>query len=384
VKIGSAIPFGWRALVAKAAVTMRPDPGRALAQASMRAALYAMNQAAWFADDHFWPAWRDARFRGPLFVIGHQRSGTTLLHRLLAGGTDARALTLADMLFPSIAAQRLAETAFSLDTSMGGRLRTGLDRAQERRFGPLDALHRMRLDQVEEDEILLWAIGASGMCATDDPRSVAATSLASLRHAELWPAETRERVFDYYRDCLRKKAYREIRKVDLAPWIVSKNPAFCQRIPVLLATFPEARFVHLVRDPREAIPSRLHLVRAIWRHRLPWFRDPTEAQIAAIVDDSVASYLLAHRDLSPVPRERKIVVRFEELMDDPNRTADSVRWQFGLERRAADRDPARGARKRNPRHVLAEFGLDDATIEGRLRDVFEEHGVHWKNSREEP
>ena len=177
---------------------------------------------------------------------------------------------------------------------------------------------------------------------------------------------------------------REIRKVDLAPWIVSKNPAFCQRIPVLLATFPEARFVHLVRDPREAIPSRLHLVRAIWRHRLPWFRDPTEAQIAAIVDDSVASYLLAHRDLSPVPRERKIVVRFEELMDDPNRTADSVRWQFGLERRAADRDPARGARKRNPRHVLAEFGLDDATIEGRLRDVFEEHGVHWKNSREEP
>lgn len=374
------IPFGWNELGIKLRSTWRISPRSAIESALVRVALASLNQAFWAADDVLGTSWRQAEFNGPLFIIGHQRSGTTTLHRLIEEDRSAvRSLTLREMLLPAMAAQRGWSWARRVDTALNSPLHQALERGQQRWFGPLDHLHRMRLDEVEEDEIVLWNIYASAMCANDSPQSVLDPALDHLRRPELWPKPRRKRVFEYYRACLQKKAYAQPTPTGEAPWMVSKNPAFCQKIPLLREVFPDARFLYLIREPKQAIASRLSLIRAIWRHRFPGTEPMTPDQASVIVDDSIASYTLAQRDLAQVPEEKKLLIRFTDLIEDSGRVVTAARRHFGLPA-YADEKLDHLSRERKDANAtphpctLEEFGISSKEIDHRLRFVLKAHG----------
>ena len=64
----------------------------------------------------------------------------------------------------------------------------------------------------------------------------------------------------FYRDCVRRQLYCHGGKRTL----VSKNPAFVAKMRDLPVAFPAAKFIFLVRNPFETIPSLLKLMRTIW------------------------------------------------------------------------------------------------------------------------
>ena len=47
--------------------------------------------------------------------------------------------------------------------------------------------------------------------------------------------------------------------------LVLKSPPHTARVPVLLDLFPDARFVHIVRDPRVVFPSTVNLWKTLAR-----------------------------------------------------------------------------------------------------------------------
>ena len=378
------IPFHWRAFFRKYGYLLR-DEGRPFAvagQMAFRMALLGFGQSAWVYDALRHSKWKDAEMRGPLFIVGHQRSGTTLLHRTLAADrTHARALALHEMVLPAVSFQRALASWHAWDQRHGGKAQRRFDAIQERLLGPLDHIHRVRFNEIEEDEFVLWTVFRSGMCANDAPASAGQRALDFLRRFDEWPQRDQDSALGWYRACLLKKVYREPAiNGEGPPWIVSKNPAFSQKIPALLRAFPDARFIHLVRDPLVTIPSRLSLIRAIWRQRFPGVKEMTPEQVETIVEDSIRTYTYAHRDLRALPEDRWIEITYEDLTADLPRSVHQIYERFSLPAPDTNLNAELAARAQRQRahtseheYSLEEFGLDEAELSAVLQEVREFH-----------
>ena len=104
-----------------------------------------------------------------------------------------------------------------------------------------------------------------------------------------------------------------------------KSPPHTARIPTLLELFPDARFVHIVRDPRVVFPSTVNLWMSMARnHGLrrpvwPGLEEKVLREFRVIYDR-----LEEARPLLKPGRFHEL--RYEELVLDPGgRTEEGVR-----------------------------------------------------------
>lgn len=377
------IPFNWRAFWQKHRILYRDlsDLGGITSAVASRFSLHILGQIGWTLDAALHPGWKNTKMAPPVFILGHQRSGTTLLHRLLSGDlTHARSLLLHEMILPSITTQRSIAAIGKWDRKLAhGWLAKRFDAFQERLFGPLDYMHRLRFDEIEEDEFVLWTIYASTMVINDAPLNTAHKDLEDLRDFHKWPVKRQIEAFGWYRACLLKKIYRNPSPDEHLPWIVSKNPHFSQKIPELMRVFPDARLVYILRNPLETIASRLDLIRGIWRHRFPEFKDMTQEQSAAIVKDSLRTYLNAERDFYDVPEAQRMIVTYDDLLERIPETVRAIYDKFGLPGPDAHLEAMLAEVATRPRHVskhhydLTEFGVDPDALKAELAPVFRNH-----------
>ena len=63
---------------------------------------------------------------------------------------------------------------------------------------------------------------------------------------------------------------------------LSKNPVMSGWVDALLEAFPDARFIVMVRDPVQCIPSTLKLVQGSWRAR-DWQPADWEPALRALI-----------------------------------------------------------------------------------------------------
>jgi hypothetical protein len=312
---------------------------RALREATLRAGLAMAAEAGWKRDRPAPPPER------VLLVVGHQRSGTTWLHRLLAAQPGASGLSLHGLLFP-------ADSWQSLFRRVGWP--AWLSRWEDRLFGPLDPLHRIRLREPEEDELALWAIFRSPMNALDRP----------------WPAgaapaiDGDEAAHGFYAQVVARAARRARTRY------VGKNPHFTYRMDALRRALPGVRFVQLVRHPADAIASRLALVRAIWRLRFPGFRDMAPHHVEMIYRNSVRCYLGGdgRADLD---------IAYTDMVADAEGAVARIHRAFDLEPPGADLRAAVARSLRRtapPRDDLSAFGLARERLAHDLAPVYARWG----------
>jgi hypothetical protein len=113
--------------------------------------------------------------------------------------------------------------------------------------------------------------------------------------------------------------------------VVEKNPRHALRVPFLRAAFPEAVFIHVVRDGRDVACSMLPGVGGEdwWHLRPPDWREHFERaeglRRCAFAWRGVMEIVL--EDLAAVPA---LEVRFERLVRAPERTAQEVLSFLGL------------------------------------------------------
>ncbi len=114
--------------------------------------------------------------------------------------------------------------------------------------------------------------------------------------------------------------------------IGEKTPAHLATVPTLAAWFPDARFVHTLRDPRGVYASRLRRAQAgEWglKARLPrvpgWLLDPLLPPIeAAYAARSWIGAVRAHDRYAAQLGSRYLLVRFEDLVATPQPTIRRV------------------------------------------------------------
>jgi hypothetical protein len=194
-------------------------------------------------------------------------------------------------------------------------------------------------------------------------------------HVDHWPPRRRRRLLRYYRACLRRQLYAA------GPEHVhcSKNPTFAGRVESLVEFFPDARFVVLLRDPAEAIPSLLRLIKGSLA-RAGWGREQRERSLRALVDISFASYRDPLAALDRTPDTLRSLVDYRELVASPLATVEKVYGELGMEMNdeyrkllAAGEQRVRG---HEPDHVysLQEFGLTPARLEEELGELYQRFG----------
>src|SRR5262249_45738484 len=173
----------------------------------------------------------------PVFILGHWRSGTTLLHELLA--RDQR------LAFPTTY-ECLAPHHFLLTRAWLPR-RVGWLMPDRR---PMDSM-AAGWDRPQEDEFALCLLGQPS------PYERLAFPNRSAGEAALDLRGLSPRALRRWKAAL----YRLVQALTLAHGgrsLVLKSPPHTCRVPTLLELVPDARVVHVVRDPYELYPSTLH------------------------------------------------------------------------------------------------------------------------------
>ncbi len=179
----------------------------------------------------------------PVFIIGHWRSGTTLLHELL--GMDSRHVcpTTYECFFSNhfLLTERFLKPL--LNCLVPAR------RVQDNMA--------MDLDLPQEDEIALGFLGAPSpyMNMAFPNRLREYEDCYDLEQLAPQEVQRWKRIFLSF---LKRITYARSGR------LIIKSPTHTFRIKVLLSMFPDARFVHIVRDPYRVFQSTMHMWRSVF------------------------------------------------------------------------------------------------------------------------
>jgi len=335
--------------------------------------LFAINTVCLWLDHLLYPGFRRLRIRRPLFIVGHARSGTTLMHSLATLDREHMSwFATFELFLPSIVQRKFLGAVARLDRWLGAPLARRIRTFEDRVFARSRDLHPVGLTRPEEDEFLLLLGCTSPSLAMLFPYQSDLTRLA--RFDEL-PAGYRHRVLGAYRELVRRQLYlRGPEKHHL-----SKNPTFSGKMRTLLEIFPDARFIVMERHPEEAIPSLLKLMARNWR-MTDCDRATIRRELRELAELSFHTYTETLEIADSLPPGRAAVVDYRELVANPVAVFEKVwpelGYDFTPEFRARLEEAGRRERGFESRHryQLEEFDLDREEIRRRLAPLYDRFG----------
>ena len=240
---------------------------------------------------------RQALHPAPVFIVGVARSGTTHLHNLLACDPQFGWVTNWQAFAPSIAVSG-ARWLKPLLARLGPGRR------------PMDNVV-LELDGPQEEDVALAGVSRhSALHSLSFPRDQQAFYDGGVTLEALTPDERRAWEADYL------GVLRTASRLCGGKRLLLKSPTNTGKLPALAALFPEARFVHITRDPYLVFRSLVHAYGKV----LPGAQLQA-VEPARVEDDLVRSYrALVERylaDREALPPGRLAEVRFEDLEADP-------------------------------------------------------------------
>jgi hypothetical protein len=94
----------------------------------------------------------------------------------------------------------------------------------------------------------------------------------------------------------------------------NKTPSFFRKIDILLHLFPNAKFIHIVRDGRDVFDS--------WRKMNP--DNPPVNNVAYIALDWSYKLFKIEKSFKRIPVNNKITIRYEDLLNSPEKSVKSI------------------------------------------------------------
>jgi hypothetical protein len=311
------------------------------------------------------PAITDVPVARPLFITGYGRTGSTLLHNLLALDGEARAPLLWQLLAPSppprpgdAADPRIAAAQRRLD------LFTRID-------PNMLQIHPMAAEAPDECH---WMMRHSPLTVTQYRVPEYWAWLKSLAVGDL------RTLYQGYR-----RQVQQLQLFDHRGHWLSKAFSHLHYMPVLYDVFPDANVVRLHRHPCQAIPSLCSLVSVYRRLTTPQI-DGNEIG-ATLLDMFVDGMDRLMRVPEPLAAARAIDISYDEL------TADPVAGPIAVVRRLYERfgyaySPAfeqamvrtleaqRAVERPRHAYTLEQFGLSRAQVIERTGDY-----LRWSEAR---
>ncbi|HYY38559.1 MAG TPA: sulfotransferase [Xanthobacteraceae bacterium] len=248
----------------------------------------------------------------PVFIVGHWRSGTTLLHNLMSRDPGFCFPTIADVLRPYDFYPN------PLDFVTRRVVLRFIPRTR-----PMDDV-RIDPESPQEEELALATMGAPSFfnCIYFPKR------MTSVFAEDVLFAGANDETIRAWREALR---YYLAKLAALNPGrrLLLKNPAHSARIPLLLALFPGSKFIHIHRDPSAVF----HSMRKFYHRMLPILA-LQDYRLADIDGHILGAYPeLMNRlldSLAALPTGDAIVVRYDELVADPANTLKRIYRDLNL------------------------------------------------------
>jgi len=258
----------------------------------------ASTLAGWQEELFYGRLFRKARARrDPIFVIGHWRTGTTLMHELLVQDIQ--------FTFPTTYQVSAPHHFLSSTWCVAPLLKILLPKRRvmdNMAFG---------MDRPQEDEFALCTMGVHSPYINMAWPNLSEKGDGSLEVDQLSPTDMAEwkAAFEYF---LKKLALKDGR------CLVLKSPTHTARVGILLTMFPNARFVHMVRNPFRVVRSTLHMwqtMQAVCGLQVPRYEHLEDY----LFDLYERMYRRFEEDRRRVEPSRICDVAYENLVQDPIR-----------------------------------------------------------------
>jgi LPS sulfotransferase NodH len=242
--------------------------------------------------------------QSPIFILGFWRSGTTWLHDLLAADPRHVAPTTVQCLFPRSfpVAEFLAPVVDRLIPK--GR--------------PMDAM-AVAPGSPQEDE---FAVLNAGLASPYRYFAFPSAMAEAIDSAGCWPDTEDERMawLGVWRRFIDQVAFRSGGKR-----LVLKSPAHTGRIAQILKIYPDAKFVHISRDPKSLLASNLNMFAAFTATQT------FEARIASQAARTETIFRLFRRvydayfaERGMIPTDNLLEIAYEDLINAPAATTGRV------------------------------------------------------------
>lgn len=232
----------------------------------------------------------------PLFILGHWRSGTTLLHDLLAQDTK-------QFQFPNTY-QVVNPLTFLLTENLITRLLPRLVPPKR----PMDNM-ALSFQSPQEDEFapLLMTLKSVYLGSSFPLHTKAYEKYLTFHDASQTDIDAWCTAFKYFCKKLSLNSNRSL---------LIKSPPHTARIRLLLRMFPNAKFVHIHRHPYRVFQSQRHFFdTAGWYTYLQ--KPKLETLDEEILQRYVHMYDAYFEDLDMIPNGNFHEIRFDDLEADP-------------------------------------------------------------------
>ncbi|OKY74098.1 MAG: hypothetical protein BM485_15530 [Desulfobulbaceae bacterium DB1] len=330
--------------------------------------------AATMVLDHlFFPGFRNVEVKRPIFIIGHPRSGTTFLHHLLSSHDDAAAFQTWHLFFPALTARALFRPLVNLMIKKG-----------KTEVMPEWTGHKMELNKTEEEEMLFLHnydtnFISIGMLSFDEQK------YPELQYHDRQPKEVRLDSMRFLNSCFKRHIFFTGKKQ-----IIAQTHFSTFRLQTMLEYYPDARFIFIMRNPHQVVPSFLSLLHNSIKFR--WGIETIRPELLQRYNEhrfqGIADLYRYFYELDihgQLPRERVLVLPYEELRYNLTATFDriiaftGIRSDPALHQAVAERaDRQERYQRRHAVRDPAEFGVSRERISREFAFVFDHYGLEDK------
>lgn len=233
----------------------------------------------------------------PVFILGHMRSGTTHLHYLMCQDPSLGYVSTFQALAPGL-------------FFIGDRLLKPMFGKKMPSVRPMDNM-AFSIDLPQEEEVAIANLTPYSFYHQSSFPRMAESYVERYALFEGVPEASVEEWKNVYLEILRKATLKMCNRR-----LVLKNPVNTGRIKRLLEMFPDAKFVHIYRNPYDVFLSTLHLFKKV----LPavQLQAVSETELEAnvlLIYERIMRGFLAQRVL--VPPGNLVEIRFEDLEKRP-------------------------------------------------------------------
>lgn len=241
-----------------------------------------------------------------IFIVGHYRSGTTHLHNLIEAAGDLFAPTTYECAMP----------AHFLFTNSWLKPIISLFTPNQRLFDTM----KMSVNTPQEDEIAMATYCAatpylSTTFPFDDEYFKSCISLNSLPQKDI----------NDWKDIHLRFVLKLGRKTRGNKGLILKSPAHSSRIKTLLELYPDAKFIHIHRDPVSVVKSSLNLYKV-------WYDMQSFGDVSRLKENTENTLLETYktleagwdRDHTLIPERNRVEISFKELKAEPKTTIESI------------------------------------------------------------
>lgn len=292
------------------------------------------------------------QIKAPLVIAGLQRTGTTMLHRLLAADPTTRAMLSWESIDPTPAAVKPGKVDPRLKKAQMA------EKALKYLAPEFFAIHPVEASAPEEDILLLEYSFLS-----DVPESMfhVPSYGAWLKQQDMAAA------YDYLKLLLQVLQWQQRGE----RWVL-KTPSHLGQLDTLLKVFPDARIIQTHRDPSQTTASFSSMV----THGSGVFSDVVDAhERATLWLDKNAAMLRQAQAVRESHPHAFIDVSYYDLISDPMSQVERIYAFADIPLAAESRSVMDAARKTNKkdrhgkhRYTLEEFGLTSQIVDDKYAD----------------